>query len=277
MENQFEPKEKSLEDSLNKSGVLNNLESRIRALLDKIDNGSIFKNIIDYVFKALAYLVLIFGALSCVINIFGEDGYFSRFDYLESTGKVTATIGFLIGLVVCLTVIYIVFTIIRRRAEQLKSKNYDGILNYVYEKVFPVLLVTFGEVLSVITLTAGILYVFANLLGSMVYFPLADIANTMSDVLDLGIAGDTQIFLEGNNWDYLSEGLKMAVGIIVLSPVLLVGTYVFKSIYDYSIKLIIKLIEFSISKNGILILFIGIVLSYVVINGFIIEIFEDLF
>ena len=84
-----------------------------------------------------------------------------------------------IGLAVCLLVIYIVFTVISNRANQLKSESYDGILSYLYKNTFPVLIVVFGEVLSVLTLTVGMLFVFANLLGSMVYFPLSDIVNTM--------------------------------------------------------------------------------------------------
>ena len=57
----------------------------------------------------------------------------------------------------------------------------------------------------------------------------------------------------------------------------LLFTYVIKEVYSYFIKVLIKLVEFAISKNGILILFIGIVLSYVVIGGFFSEILEDIF
>ena len=226
-----------------KENVIQNLESKVKGLLDKIDNGDVFKTIVDSVFKISAYLFLIFGALSCIINIFGDDGYFSRFEWLESGEKFTATLGFVIGLAICLLVVYIVFTMISKRADQLKSENYDGILTYIYKKTFPVLLVTFGEVFSVLLLTIGVLFVFANLLGSMVYFPLADIANTMSDVLDMGIAENSQIFLSGS-WDYFSEGMKMAAGIIVLSPIVLVGTYVLRELYFYGYKLIVNLIHF---------------------------------
>ena len=259
-----------------KENVIQNLESKIKGLLDKIDNGDVFKTIVDSVFKISAYLFLIFGALSCVINIFGDDGYFSRFEWLEGGEKFTATLGFIIGLAICLLVVYIVFTMISKRADQLKSENYDGILTYMVKKTFPVLLVTFGEVFSVLLLTIGVLFVFASLLGSMVYFPLADIANTMSDVLDMGIAENSQIFLAGS-WDDFSDGMKMAAGIIVLSPLMLVGTYIFRAIYNYCVGLTIKLIDFSISKTGVLVLFIGLVLSYIVMEGVVAEIFQGLF
>ena len=275
MENQFSSQDTPPVISP-KENVIQNIESKVKGLLDKIDNGDVFKTIVDSVFKISAYLFLIFGALSCVINIFGDDGYFSRFEWLEGGEKFTATLGFVIGLAICLLVVYIVFTMISKRADQLKSENYDGILPYIFKKTFPVLLVTFGEVFSVLLLTIGVLFVFANLLGSMVYFPLADIANTMSDVLDMGIAENSQIFLSGS-WDYFSEGMKMAAGIIVLSPLVLVGTYIFRAIYNYCVGLTIKLIEFSISKTGILVLFIGLVLSYIVMEGVVAEIFQGLF
>jgi len=258
------------------NGFAGGVEKKVKDLLDKIDNGNIFKSIIDFIFKAIAYLFLVFGVISCVINIFGDDGYFSRFEYLEGGEKVTSTIGFLIGLVICLAVVYVVFTMINKRANQLKAGSYDGILSYIYKNTIPVVISVFGEVFSALTLTIGVLYVFANLLSSMVYFPLSDIANTMSDILDLGINDNTQIYLAGN-WDYFSEGIKMSFGIIALSPIILIGTYIFKTIYDYCVGLTIKLIEFSLTKNGLLVLFIGIVLSYVVMGGFITEILEELF
>jgi len=275
MENQFSSQDTPPVISP-KENVIQNLESKVKGLLDKIDNGDVFKTIVDSVFKISAYLFLIFGALSCVINIFGDDGYFSRFEWLEGGEKFTATLGFIIGLAICLLVVYIVFTMISKRADQLKSENYDGILTYMVKKTFPVLLVTFGEVFSVLLLTIGVLFVFASLLGSMVYFPLADIANTMSDVLDMGIAENSQIFLAGS-WDDFSDGMKMAAGIIVLSPLMLVGTYIFRAIYNYCVGLTIKLIDFSISKTGVLVLFIGLVLSYIVMEGVVAEIFQGLF
>ena len=242
MENQYSTQETPpVSDS--KEGFVQNIESKVKNLLDKIDNGNIFKTIIDFVFKIAAYLFLIFGALSCILNIFGDDGYFSRFEYLEGIQKFTAILGFIIGLSICLLVVYIVFTMISRRAEQLKSEVYDGILNYIFKKTFPVLLITFGEVFSVLILTIGVLFVFAYILGSMVYFPLADIASTMSNTLDMGIASDSQIFLPGD-WDNFSEGIKMALGIIVLSPIVLIGTYIFREIYFYGHKLVVNLINF---------------------------------
>ena len=70
---------------------------------------------------------------------------------------------------------------------------------------------------------------------------------------------------------------KNVISIVALSPVVFICTYIFKTVYQYVVGLIIKLIEFSITKNGVLILFIAIVLSYVVVGGFFSEIIEEIF
>ena len=76
---------------------------------------------------------------------------------------------------------------------------------------------------------------------------------------------------------FTPEKRVQSLPIIVLSPIILIGTYVFRAIYNYCVKLIIKLIEFSTSKNGILVLFIGVVLSYIVMDGILIEILDVIF
>ena len=92
----------------------------------------------------------------------------------------------------------------------------------------------------------------------------------------MGINENTQIYLSGS-WDYFTERIKMSFGIVALSPVVFICTYIFKTVYQSVIELIIKLIEFSITKNGVLILFIALVLSYIVIGGFFSEIMEEIF
>ena len=242
MENQYSTPEPENVDS-NKKGFVQNFDGKVEGVLNKIDNGNIFKTIIDFVFQAFAWLFLAFGTYSAVINIFGDDGYFSNFKSLEGIQKFTAVIGFILGLVVCLLVIYIVFSTLRNRSKKLKSETYDGILDYIFRKTFPALLVAFGEVLSILLFTVGLLFVFANLLGSLVYFPLTDILNSMSEVLDLGIETVKQIYVQGD-WDYFGDGMKMSVGIMIVSTIVLIGTYVAREIYFYGYKLTVNLINF---------------------------------
>ena len=273
-ENQTSKENNSLLNS--KNVLINSLENMVKSLIEKTDSGTLFKLIFDFIFKALSYLFLVFGIISCIINIFGDDGYFANFDYYDLGEKTLAIVGFLIGLTTCLLVLYIIFTIIKKRSDQLESSSYDGILSYIYKVSAPVIISIFGEVFSVITLTVGVLFIVANLINSTVYFPLSDIANFMSQVFDMGINENTQIYLSGS-WDYFTEGIKMSFGIVALSPVVFICTYIFKTVYQYVIELIIKLIEFSITKNGVLILFIALVLSYIVIGGFFSEIIEEIF
>ena len=56
-----------------KNILLNSLEKKVKSLLDKTDSGTLFKIIFDFIFKALSYLFLVFGIISCIINIFGDN------------------------------------------------------------------------------------------------------------------------------------------------------------------------------------------------------------
>ena len=93
-----------------KNILLNSLEKKVKSLLDKTDSGTLFKLIFDFIFKALSYLFLVFGIISCIINIFGDDGYFANFDYFELGEKSLAIVGFLVGLSTCLLSLLVVKT-----------------------------------------------------------------------------------------------------------------------------------------------------------------------
>ena len=268
-------------------GFGDRLESEVKNLLDKIDNGNIFKSIIVLFFRLVGWGIIASGFWACIINIFSDDdsyryGYFSKFENLEGMQQFTSGIGFLIGLVLCLATIYVLFLFVKKRTNQLEDSVYEGLIHYMYKSVFPTMIMIFGEVLALLLFLVGILSLVAAILSSLVYFPLNDM------YMILGEAFDANDFHRGGIWiqgfseystyfeSLKSNGLRSLV-VIAASAFGLLLTYGIKEVYLYVIKLMIKLVEFAISKNGILILFIGIVLSYVVIDGFFIEILEDLF
>ena len=104
-ENQTSKENNSLLNS--KNVLINSLENMVKSLIEKTDSGTLFKLIFYFIFKALSYLFLVFGIISCIINIFGDDGYFANFDYYDLGEKTLAIVGFLIGLTTCLLVLYI--------------------------------------------------------------------------------------------------------------------------------------------------------------------------
>lgn len=264
------------------------VESEVKNLLDRIDNGNIFKSIIVLFFRLIGWGIIASGLWACIINMFSDDdsyryGYFSKFESLTGMQSFTSVIGFLIGLVLCLATIYVLFLFVKKRTNQLEDSAYEGLIHYMYKSVFPTMIMIFGEVLALLLFLVGILSLVAAILSSLVYFPLADMFQLLGEMGNVNDLRDgSGIWIQGfNEYSTYFESLKsnglMSLGIMAVSAFVLVGTYIFKEVYQYLIKLVIKLVEFSISKNGILILFIGIVLSYLVIGGLFSEILEDIF
>ena len=285
MENENVAQESTPAMSANQ-GFGGRLESEVKNLLDRIDNGNIFKSIIVLFFRLIGWGIIASGLWECIINMFSDDdsyryGYFSKFENLEGMQQFTSVIGFLIGLVLCLATIYVLFLFVKKRTNQLEESPYEGLIHYMYKSVFPTMIMIFGEVLSLLLFLVGILTLVAAILSSLVYFPLADMLQLLGQMVDFD-SGSDGIWIIGFNeytayFEFLKSGGLASLGIMAVSAFVLVGTYIFKEVYQYLIKLVIKLVEFAISKNGILILFIGIVLSYVVIGGFFSEILEDIF
>ena len=267
-------------------GFGDRVELEVKNLLHRIDNGSIFKSIIVLFFRLIGWGIIASGLWACIINMFSDDdsyryGYFSKFESLTGMQSFTSVIGFLIGLVLCLATIYVLFLFVKKRTNQLEDSAYEGLIHYMYKSVFPTIIMIFGEVLSLLLFLVGILTLVAAILSSLAYFPLADIFQLLGQMVDFD-SGSDGIWIIGfteytTYFEFLKSGGLASLGILAVSAFVLVGTYIFKEVYQYLIKLVIKLVEFAISKNGILILFIGIVLSYVLIGGFFSEILEVIF
>ena len=269
-------------------GFGDRVESEVKNLLDKIDNGNIFKSIIVLFFRLIGWGIIASGLWACIINMFSDDdayrnGYFSKFESLTGMQSFTSVIGFLIGLVLCLATIYVLFLFVNKRTNLLQDSKYEGLIHYFVHSVFPTMIMIVGELLSLLLLLVGVLTLVAALLSSLVYFPLSDMFQSLGKVGNVNDLRDgSGIWIQGfNEYNTYFESLKSnglgSLGIMIFSAFVLVGTYVFKEFYQYIIKLFIKLIEFAIAKNGILILFIGIVLSYGVLGGFFSEMFNELF
>jgi len=232
--------------------------------------------------------IIVSGLWACIINMFSDEdayrlGYFSGFENLSGAQQFTSVIGFVIGLVLCLTIVYVIFLFIKKRTNQLEDAQYEGLLHYIYKSTFPSLIVIYGEALSLLVLLVGILTLVAALLSSLVYFPLNDM------YMVLGVALDANDFHRGGIWiqgfsEYSTyfESLKSnglgSLSIIAASAFGLLLTYVLKEVYLYVLQLIIKLIEFALTKTGILVLFIGFVLSYIVFRyGFFSSFLNEIF
>ena len=216
----------------------------IDKLLSKSDNGIFFKTLIVLMFRLLAFVFLLGGLFFSVYSIFGQSGYFcGPFCGLDGLIlKITAVLGFIIGLFVSIGAIYFIFMVIMKRAKQLKDKEYNGLLEYLYKHTIPTCIIISGEVVSSILFTIGILGLFAALLGSLVYFPLGGVLSPFLN--DIGVAySGGYITLEGD-WDYIGIFSGIYLSLIMMSLYYLIAAYVAKEVYQYACKLVIIFINF---------------------------------
>ena len=225
------------------SAAAGDISSKIDGVLEAIDNGNVFKTIIVYLFRIMSFAILIGGVFICVSNLFGDSGYFSGFDSITGFQKFTAIIGLIIGLVLCLLTVYVLFKIIKNRADQLLDTKYENIVHYIYKETVPKFIVVYGEIMSFAVLLVGVITFFAYILGSLVYFPIADIPSSLGSLLDLPFRISSQVWILGD-WGDFSDGMKMSVSMIVMSGVLLIATYVTREVYFYGCKLVVNLINF---------------------------------
>ena len=65
MENQYSPPE-------NVKNFKQNLDGKVEGVLQKIDDGNIFKTIIVFFFKLISWGIVVAGLWACIINIFSQ-------------------------------------------------------------------------------------------------------------------------------------------------------------------------------------------------------------
>jgi hypothetical protein len=220
--------------------------------LKKLDDGNIFKEIITFLITFSSFALLIGGFYETIMGLFGDDniagddGFFMDFIWDAPYGggqKFGASLGMLIGFSISLITAWALYSVLKKRAEQLKELEYSGILDFVFNKTFPKVLLIIGELLFVLLLSLGVLQIFAALCGSYVYAPLSGSHSGILelfgmeafDVLSNSIYGD---------YDYFKASILKGVTGIASSFAVLIAFYLYKEIYSYGLKLITCLVRF---------------------------------
>ncbi len=216
--------------------------------LGKLDEGNVFKNIITLFFSISAVGLLIGGIYLTIAGLLGDDGFIKNYITNENiTGgkKAGSVIGLLLGFLISLITAWVLFSVLKKRTEQLKELEYVGLLDYVFNKTVPKLILIIGELLFILFLYGGILQIIASLVGSYAYAPLSSYPS-----LILGMLPGMNIFNEfmpnriyGDN-DNFGVFIKMGVIGIASSFIVLIAFYIFKEIYSYILILATNLISF---------------------------------
>jgi len=216
--------------------------------LGKLDDGNVFKKFITFLFTLSAIGLLIGGLYLTVIGLFGDNGFISSYVTSENSTvgqKIGSVLGLLLGFVISVIISWALYSVLKKRTEQLKGMDYLGLLDYVFNKTLPKLILIIGEVLFLLFLYGGILQIIASLVGSFVYAPLASYPSLIINLFP-GMDVFNQFLPQQiyGNYDNFSEYIKIGIMGVASSFIVLIAFYIYKEIYTYLLKLITVFIGF---------------------------------
>jgi len=216
--------------------------------LGKLDDGNVFKTIVNLLFTVLSFALLLGGVYLSITGLFGDSGFIKQYissDYLSGGQKAGAVVGMILGFAISILTAWALFSVLKKRSEKMRATEFDGLISFVFIKTIPNIILIVGELLFVLVLHAGILQIIAALLGSYVYVPLSEYPEGLLSIfpgMDL-FSGIVPREIAGN-YDYFGETIKVGIGAVAGSFIVLVGFYVYKEIYNYLLKLATNLIAF---------------------------------
>lgn len=216
-------------------------EKLIVPLLDSIDDGKLFTGVQVITLRAYAFGLLITGIYLSISNILGENGYFIKNISKEGIAKwdqIAAIIALQLGFFISVFVSWIMYSIIRKRTEQIEQIQYKSIIDYVFTELSPRLITLIGELFSLIIFYAGICKLLASVLGTDFYSPLIN-----------GIDLPYEINTTGN-YNFFAENILTGFQIVLLSFTSLSLFWIFRQVYMYTTSFLGKmfsvLIDFEI-------------------------------
>ena len=127
----------------------------------------------------------------------------------------------------------------------MKGLEYVGLLDFVFNRTFPKLILIIGELLFILFLYGGILQIIASLVGSYAYAPLISYPNLILSMLP-GMDSFNQFMPNQIYGDYDNFGGFIKIGIIAIATsfIVLIAFYIYKEVYSYILKLATNLIGF---------------------------------
>ena len=225
--------------------VDNAYNNRVLPFLGKIDNGNLFKWFVVTFWRLLSYGVLLGGIVITVIKLFGDSGYFKIGFASGMTGaeKAGSAVGLLIGFVASICLAWGLYSLIKKRTDELEALEYEGLLDYLFGKVSPRSITLVGEMLFGIIFYIGFMQLIAALVGSSVYAPLA--MGGMGEMTGINEIGQNiPNAVSPGNYDMFMDVLLMGLTGIVMSFIILIAFYIYREVYNFALKIVIALLAF---------------------------------
>jgi hypothetical protein len=220
----------------------------ITPTLELLDKGVIFRIIITFLLSLSAIVLLFGGIYLTVANIFGDYGYINEhikqgnFNGLQKTGS---SFGLVFGFILSIATSWTLYSVLKKRTDQLKEMDYLGLLDYVFNKTIPKLILIVGEIIFLLFLYVGILQIAATLLGAYAYAPLQRFPSLILEFFPgMNVFDEFLPRVVYGNHDHFSEYILVGILGVVCSFIVLIAFYIYKEVYTYLLKLVTVFIDF---------------------------------
>jgi hypothetical protein len=223
-----------------------NYNNRVLPFLGGVDDGKVFKWYLTTFWRLAAFAMLLGGLAISFMELFGDSGFIKQAFDNDITGgkKAGAAVGLVVGLVLSIVTAWFLYSVTKKRAEQLNDQEYKGLLHFVFVTMIPRLITLIGELSFTFVMYIGLLQLVATLVGSLAYAPLLTYGQVLTTVPGVDMIANMLPNTIYGDYDNFSGGISTAMTAIVGSLLVLIIYYIYREIYNYSLKLVIALISF---------------------------------
>ena len=223
-----------------------NYNNRVLPFLTGVDDGKVFKWYFATFWRLAAFALLLGGLAISFMELFGDSGFIKQAFDNEFTGgkKAGAAVGLVLGLVLSIVTTWFLYSVTKKRAEQLNDQEYKGLLHFVFVTMIPRLITLIGELSFTFVMYIGLLQLVATLVGSLAYAPLLTYGQVLKTVPGVDMIANMIPNTIYGDYDNFSGGIELALEGIVGSLLILIAYYIYKEIYNFALKLAMALISF---------------------------------
>ena len=223
-----------------------NYNNRVLPFLTGVDDGKVFKWYFATFWRLAAFALLLGGLAISFMELFGDSGFLKQAFTDPMTGgkKAGAAVGLVIGLVLSIVTAWFLYSVTKKRAEQLHDQEYKGLLHFVFVTMIPRLITLIGELSFTFVMYIGLLQLVATLVGSLAYAPLLTYGQFLTTVPGVDMIAIMLPNTISGDYDNFSGGIQLALVGIVGSVLILIAYYIYKEIYNFALKLAMALISF---------------------------------
>jgi hypothetical protein len=224
-----------------------NYNNRVLPFLGNVDNGDLFKWYVVNIWRLLSYALLIGGIAITFAELFGDSGFIKQNlqnEALSGGKKAGAGIGLVIGFVLSIVAAWFMYSVTKKRTDQLKEEAYSGLLHYIFCVVIPRQITLIGELAFIIVLYIGLMMLVATLVGSAAYAPLMSLGEALTSTPGVDALGGLLPNAIVGDYDNFDVNIQMALTGIIASVLVLIAYYIYREVYNYAIRIVTALIHF---------------------------------